>query len=272
MGKFTRIPKNTFDVLQMDAGILLNKFDPTLQTEILDDDMITATTGGIHIVVEPTYSDLGEDVDNCPVNMKELKHLDGWNVTIETSAYGTSAENIRMALGAADIDGSNTKIVPRRALSQEDFCDIWWVGDKANGGFVAAHLMNALSTGGLDLQTTKNGKGQTSLTFTGHVSIDDQDTMPIEFYSVDGDETESPEINLNKRVATVKEGEAVTIVAKTVPADAVVTWSSDDDEVATVSGGVVTAVAEGSVIITAGITVEGIEYTDTCTIIVTATA
>ena len=29
MGRFTRIPQNTFSELQMDAGILLNKFDPT---------------------------------------------------------------------------------------------------------------------------------------------------------------------------------------------------------------------------------------------------
>ena len=38
----------------------------------------TATTGGVNIVCKPNYSDLGEDVDNVPNNMKEFKHLDGW--------------------------------------------------------------------------------------------------------------------------------------------------------------------------------------------------
>jgi hypothetical protein len=48
---------------------------------------------------------------------------------------------------------------------------------------VAIRLMNALSTGGFSLQTTKNGKGQISLEMTGHVSAKAQDVMPMEFYS-----------------------------------------------------------------------------------------
>ena len=47
---------------------------------------------------------------------------------------------------------------------------------------VPIRLINALSTGGFSLQTTKNGKGQLSVTLTGHVSIDAQDDMPMEFY------------------------------------------------------------------------------------------
>jgi len=50
---------------------------------------------------------------------------------------------------------------------------------------VAVKLINALSTGGFSLQTTKNGKGQISLTITGHVSINAQDVVPMEFYSTD---------------------------------------------------------------------------------------
>ena len=52
-----------------------------------------------------------------------------------------------------------------------------------DGGMVAVCLKNALSTGGFTLQTTQNGKGQVSVELTGHVSIDAQDTMPMEFYS-----------------------------------------------------------------------------------------
>lgn len=53
--------------------------------------------------------------------------------------------------------------------------------------------MNALSTGGFSLQTTKNGKGQISLEITGHVSIEAQSVMPMEFYSVTGDESQGVE-------------------------------------------------------------------------------
>ena len=187
MGRFTKIPQDTFDNLQIDAGVLLNTFDPTAPTEPADSAIITATTGGLNVSCVPTYSDYGEDVDNVPNNMKELKHLDGWECKITTTALGTSPELIKLALGAADIPGSNeSKIVPRRDLDQDDFADIWWVGDKADGGLVAVKLINALSTGGFVLQTTKNGKGQVTLELTGHVSINDQNTVPMEFYSMEG--------------------------------------------------------------------------------------
>ena len=181
MGKFTVIPQSTFEELQLDAGVLLNKFTPDSPAEPADEDIICATTGGINASCVPTYSDMGEDVDNCPVNMKELKHLDSWECKISFTSIGTSPESIKLALGAADI--STNKITPRKDLKHTDFSDIWWVGDRADGGMVAIHLKNALSTGGFTIQTTKNGKGQVSVELTGHVSMNAQDVMPMEFYS-----------------------------------------------------------------------------------------
>lgn len=184
-GTYTVIPQDTFEAMQLDAGVLLTQFDPASPAAPADADIICATTGGINVVCAPTYSDLGEDVDNVPNNMKELKHLDGWECTFGFTSLDTSAEGIRLALGAADVTASSGKIVPRANLSQDDFDDLWWVGDKADGGFVAVKLLNALSTDGFNLQTTKNGKGQTACTLTGHVSINDQSTMPMEFYSLE---------------------------------------------------------------------------------------
>lgn len=182
MGLFTVIPQDTFDGLQLDAGVLLKKFDPAKVAAPADEDIICATTGGINISCVPTYSDLGDDVDNCPVNTKELKHLDGWECKMSFTSLGTSPENIKSALGAATVETS--KVTPNRDLKQEDFADIWWVGDRADGGAVAVCLKNALSTGGFTLQTSKNGKGQVSVELTGHVSITAQNTMPMEFYSI----------------------------------------------------------------------------------------
>lgn len=188
MGKFTVIPQDTFSGLQLDAGVLLKKFIPATPAAPADQDIICATTGGINATCVPTYSDLGEDVDNCPVNMKELKHLDSWECKLSFTSLGMSANAIKLALGAADIgDTSASKqdtITPRRDLKQTDFTDLWWVGDRADGGCVAIQIKNALSTGGFSLQTTKNGKGQLSVELTGHVSIDAQDTMPMVFYSL----------------------------------------------------------------------------------------
>ena len=184
MGMFTVIPKNTFDQLQLDAGVLLKTFDPYNIAPPNDEDIICATTGGINASCVPTFVDMGEDVDNCPANTKELKKVSGWECKLGFTSLGTSAEAIKLALGVADVSEGN--IMPRRNLSQDDFTDeIWWVGDRADGGVVAICLKNVLSTGGFSLQTTKEGKGQTAMELLGHVSINAQDTVPMEFYTID---------------------------------------------------------------------------------------
>lgn len=193
--RYTVVPTNAFDALQVDAGVLLKRFDIDAAVESVDNpgftdaDLICATTGGVNPSCVANYSDYGEDVDNVPNNMMEFKNLDSWDCKLTTTGLGTSAELIRLSLGAADIDLTDKgKIVPRRDLKQTDFSDLWWVGDKANGGFVAIQLLNALSTGGFSLQTTKNGKGQVGLEFTGHVSINAQDVVPMICYSYDPEE------------------------------------------------------------------------------------
>ena len=185
MGKYTKIPQDAFNALQLDAGVILTNFDPTDPQEPADQDILCATTGGITVSCTPTYSDLGADVDNVPANMMELMHLDSWECTLSTTSLGTSLELLRWALGSADITAADSKVKPRKDLCQTDFQTIWWVGDRADGGVVAVKLLNGLSTGGMSLQTSKNGKGQTSITITGHISINAQNDMPMEFYSID---------------------------------------------------------------------------------------
>lgn len=188
MGVFTLVSEDAFDELQLDAGVLLSTFDITDPYAVpASASIIATTTGGINPTCVPSYEDLAEDVDNVPNNMKEFKKLSGWDCGMGFSSIKFNAENIAWSLGASETTTGTgyKKIVPRRDLKQADFQDIWWVGDKANGGAVAIKLINALSTGGLNIQTTKNGKGTNAITLTGHVSIDAQDTMPMEFYDID---------------------------------------------------------------------------------------
>ena len=78
-------------------------------------------------------------------------------------------------------------------------------------------------------------------------------------------------IELNAHAVTIKVGDTVTLGVTKYPADAVVTFSSASTSVAEVtSGGVVSAVGTGNTIINASITVDGVTYTDTCTVIVEA--
>ena len=85
-----------------------------------------------------------------------------------------------------EVDTVPYTVKARRDLALTDFTDLWWVGDRADGGFLAIKLVNALSTGGFTLQTSKNGKGNISVEFTGHVSSANQTEVPMIFYSVEG--------------------------------------------------------------------------------------
>ena len=184
--KFTQIPTDTFENLQMNAGILLDEFTPS--TGVIG-NIIGATTGGINFTATPTYSDYGEDIDNCPKNMKELKKLDSWEATLSGTFASVSASLAKTLIGAADADKSDaTHIIPRNDILETDFHDIWWVGDYSNlngdtnGGFCAVHLINALSTGGFQIQSTDKAKGQFAFSFTGHYSMDDQSRVPFEIF------------------------------------------------------------------------------------------
>lgn len=188
MAKFTKIPADTFKQLQINAGVILSDFTPA--TGAFDaESQIGATTGGISFAATPTFSDYGDDVDNCPKNTKELKRLDDVEVKVSGTYVTVTTASAKALMAAADIDKTDTtKIVPRRDLADADFSDIWIVGDYSdkngtnNGGFIAIHLINALSTGGFQLKTADKSKGQMAFVYTAHYSISQQAVVPYELY------------------------------------------------------------------------------------------
>ena len=186
--KYTKIPENTFKNLQLNAGVLLSSFTPSSAT-VSDEAIIGATTGGINFTAIPTYTDFGEDIDNCPKNMKELKKLDSWEAKCSGTFVTIDTAVAKSLIGAADIGTSDTtKVTPRNDLAQSDFNDIWIVGDYSdkngdtNGGFIAIHMMNALSTGGFQIKTEDKAKGQFAFEYTAHYSMSAQGTVPFEVY------------------------------------------------------------------------------------------
>lgn len=249
MGMFTRVASDAMDALQLDAGVLLTSFDPlNPYVTPTDAQILATTTGGINPTCEPTYSDFGEDVDNVPNNMMEFKHLDGWNCAFAFSSIKFNAANTVWALGAADkttLSNGVEKIVPRRNVNLDDFKDLWWVGDKANGGAYAVCLKNAISTGGLNIQSTKNGKGTNSVTVTGHVSINAQDEMPMEIYDIPAQEGSST-VPVKVRLTHATSTSSATSVTKGAAYSTTLAAESgyELDEVIVAMGGVdITAMA-----------------------------
>ena len=266
--KFTKIPQSTFDELQLNAGILVKDFDVASGT-FADSDMISATTGGVTVSVKNNYTDLGEDIDNCPKNTMELKKIESTDVSISTTALNINEDLLMFMLGAADKDANTGAIIPRKDLKTTDFSTIWWIGDLSNNGFIAVKISNALSTEGFEIKSSDKGKGNISLTLTGHASINAQDVIPAEFYLASG-EDESLSISLDRSAASVEEAKTLALHA-TATDGATVTWSSSDTSVATVgaSTGVVTGVDAGVCVIIAKATKSGETVIASCNLTVT---
>ena len=183
--KFTKIPESVFSEIQLNAGVLLSEFTPA-SAEVSNENIIGATSGGVNFTAKPSFTDFGEDIDNCPKNTKELKKLDEWEVKMSGTFVSVSPDSVKTLVGLADVAAD--KITPRRDIKSEDFTDMWWVGDYSdkngakNGGFIAIHMLNTLSTGGFQIQSGDKAKGQFAFEFTAHYSISAQDTVPFEVY------------------------------------------------------------------------------------------
>lgn len=192
MAKFTQIPIDTFKKLQLGAGLLTSKFNPAIG-ELTASNIIGATSGGVSFEATPSFSDFGEDIDNCPKNTKELKKLDNWDAKMSGSFVTMDTTAAVSVIGAAAVASDDpTKVVPRNSVNDTDFKDIWWIGDYSDvnddgsstgkAGFIAIRLIDALSTGGFKIQSGDKAKGAFEFEYTGHYSIEHIDTVPFELY------------------------------------------------------------------------------------------
>ena len=175
----TQLPADVFETIQKNAGVLLNTFDPQ-KWEVDREAIKGATTGGLSFTDVPTYVDFGEDIDNCPKNMMELKQLDDREITVSGTYVAVRPEEIADLVGTADYAGG--KITPRNTLKTEDFKELWFVCDYGADSAIALKLSNALNTAGLSIQTSDKAKGQFAFVYTAHYSMNDPDTVPYEIY------------------------------------------------------------------------------------------
>ena len=186
--RYTKVAADAFAELQLNAGILLTDFTPATGA-VSDSAIFAATSGGVTFTSGPQFTDFGEDIDNVPANTKQLKRVDYYEARMSGTAKTVDADTVALLAGAADVTTASGvgKITPRD-LSAADFKDIWWVGDysdkngNSNGGFIAIRLIDALNTGGFQLKSNDNGKGDFAFDFLAHYDLEDIDTVPFEIY------------------------------------------------------------------------------------------
>ena len=178
--KFSKIASDTYEKLQLGAGVFLTTFTPTTAT-FQDTDIFGATDGGVSFSATPTFKDLADGIDNATLNLKELKRIDSWEVKMSGTLKTIDTTVAKSLLGAGTV--ATNKVTADAELALTDFEDIWWVGDYGkDGGFIAIHLINSLSTGGFKIQSANKDKGSFAFEYTAHASVANADVVPFELY------------------------------------------------------------------------------------------
>ena len=198
-GYVTPCRTETFQKLQLNAGIFLMNFDPSSYTDADDlrDALVTeigsgtkllgATRGGGTFVAT---SEIREpDVDG-----KRYRFVGGAFVdSVDAQLTGTLVE-IRpevfakvLATGESATAGKKTTIKMHTAIQTTDYIqNLTWVGDMSNGGLVVITLKNALNNNGMTLTFTDKGEGTIPFEFHAYQStVEDYDYAPFEVYFLD---------------------------------------------------------------------------------------
>ena len=210
--------------------------------------------------------------------------VDGGSLTTSGSASG---EGIKFYVGSSQATGATTSLtVSENAIV-----------DAKNGGISAKQISNPINTdisatssnGGIVFDGTEGtvygnvtlqedleiGEGE-SLTIPDGASLNTNDKLTVDGGTLNG--TPSGDVtykvtgvSLNKTAISLAVGSTETLIATITPGNATnknLTWTSGDEDVATVNNGVVTATGTGTTNIT--VTTADGDKTATCAVTVTA--
>ena len=198
------------------------------------DGVVTAVAEGTATITVTTVD--GSFTATCVITVKPI------------SVKGIALDKTTLTLKAAQTETLVATITPADAVNQA----VTWATDNAEVATVENGVVTAVAIGTATITVTTVEGGFTATC-----------VVTVEATPVTG-------VTLDVTELALEVPATATLTATIAPADATdksVTWTSDNDAVATVADGVVTAVAEGTATITVT-TVDG-EFTATCVVTVT---
>ena len=193
-GNTTALRAETFDNLQLNAGIVLKNLDyssiasaSALKSAIAS--AITAGTtilgatrgGGTFTVTRETRT---PEIDGMRYPFIGSDFVDSTDAYLSTTLVEITPGNIEVSLGSgrATTSGGKTTITMNTAFDDSDYLDnICWIGDLADGRLVLICLKNAINTADFSLTYTDKGEGTLAVEFHARqAAVDDYDTAPFE--------------------------------------------------------------------------------------------
>lgn len=195
----TSLRPETFENLQLNAGVFLVNFDAstftdasTLEEGILEaleqgNNILGATIGGGTFNATPSIRTIEADGMRYPVIGSTVNDM--WTVKLNTTLKEVTPANFQRALISCDMDTSKanvTVLTVRTDIEEKDYIPkLCWVGDTSKG-FVMIELDNALNLAGASFTFTDKGEGTLPVEFQAHVSeLDQMDKAPFRVYFFD---------------------------------------------------------------------------------------
>lgn len=198
-GLTTPLREETFENLQLNAGIFLKNLDyssvtdaSALKTAIAaaiaaGTTILGATRGGGSFTVTREIRE--PEIDGRRYPFKGGKFVDSADARLATTLVEMTPGNLVMALGGATAttSGKKTTIKMHTAIQDSDYINsLTWVGDLADGRMVAITLKNALNTADFSLTFTDKGEGTLPVELHAHqANVDDYDEAPFEIVYFD---------------------------------------------------------------------------------------
>ena len=193
-GHTTPLREETFENLQLNAGIFIKDFDystissaSALKTAIAaavtaGTDLLGATRGGGSFTV--TREIRSPDADGRRYGFVGDSFVDSVEAQLSTTLIEITPDNIVTALPGASktTSGAKTTITLGTPIGTDDYLtNICWIGDLADGRYVLICLKNALNQADFSLTFTDKGEGVLPVEFHAkQAGVNDYDNAPFE--------------------------------------------------------------------------------------------
>ncbi len=181
--------------LLLDAGVLFKNFKvgtDTYKSAKAAGKCLGATQKGTEFSAKPIYRRM--EIDGVHTRTKGDTLIDGWETYLKTTLVEMTAENLRRALGAADIDTESNEsydiIKGRDTIQDEDFEEnITFIGNiLGEDKPMIIQVFNAFHEGGLTFSAEDKNNAGVECQFYGYLDddvYDDPDkeiVPPFEIY------------------------------------------------------------------------------------------
>lgn len=170
------VTKETAENMLLDAGAIYKNLKYDKESGEFTGEALGATSGGNEFVVE--LEQRQPELDGIKSRIKGLSFVNSHEAHLVVNLKELTAQNIKHAIGPADLDESDTNfdiVTGRSEIKDEDYLEnIAYVGRLSGSNKpVVIMLKNALSAEGFTMTSEDNNEAVVPITFNAYADFDD---------------------------------------------------------------------------------------------------